>query len=53
MKRGRVFLVGHTEETLMPVDETAYASEDLLQQLLADYPDLLPGDQINPEALRR
>jgi len=53
MKRGRVFLVGHTEGTLMPMDETAYASEDLLQQLLADYPDLLPGDQISPEAPRR
>lgn len=53
MKRGRVFLVGHTEGTLMPMDETAYASEDLLQQLLVDYPDLLPGDQINPEVPRR
>lgn len=53
MKQGRVFLVGHTEGTLMPMDETAYASEDLLQQLLADYPDLLPGDQISPEAPRR
>jgi hypothetical protein len=50
MKRGRVFVVGHTEGTLMPMDETAYASEDLLQQLLADYPDLLPGNQINPQA---
>ncbi|GAB4442813.1 MAG: hypothetical protein OHK0015_41940 [Chloroflexi bacterium OHK40] len=35
MKRGRIFLVGHTEDTLLPMDETAYASEDLLQQLLA------------------
>lgn len=53
MKRGRIFLVGHSEGTLTPMDETEYVTEDLLQQLLATYPDLLPGDQITPEAPRR
>jgi hypothetical protein len=38
-------LVGLTEKT--------YDSEDLLQSLLASYPDLLAGEQIAPEAPRR
>ena len=42
MQRGRIFLVGSTEGTLMPMDETNYPTESLLQQLLASYPDLLP-----------
>ena len=33
--------------------ETSYVKEDDLQALLADYPDLLPGDQINFEVPRR
>ena len=28
------------------MDETAYVKEDILQEYLAQYPDLLPGDQI-------
>ncbi len=53
MQRGRIFVVGATEGSLMPMDEADYPSEDILQKLLATYPDLLPGDQITPEALRR
>jgi hypothetical protein len=53
MKRGRIFLVGSCEGTLMPMDETEFPKEDMLQELLASYPDLLPGDQISPEAPRR
>jgi hypothetical protein len=30
------------------MDETPYEKEDILQKLLADFPELLPGDQINP-----
>jgi hypothetical protein len=33
--------------------ETPYDSEGLLQRLLADYPNLLAGDQINPAEPRR
>ena len=33
--------------------ETPYESEDLLQTLLERYPDVLAGEQINPEAPRR
>jgi hypothetical protein len=53
MKRGRIFLIGKQENILIPMDETPYASEDILQILLASYPDLLPGDQITPENPRR
>ena len=33
--------------------ETAFAAEVDLQELLAQYPGLLPGDQIDPESPRR
>ena len=46
-------MVGATENTLVPMDETSYPTEDMLQRLLATYPDLLPGDQITPDAPRR
>lgn len=35
------------------MDEMAYATEDHLQALLARYPDLLPGDAIEPGDARR
>jgi hypothetical protein len=35
------------------MDERPYDTEDVLQLLLASYPDLLPGDQITPENPRR
>jgi len=38
---------------LRPMAETSYASEDLLQKLLEDHPDLLAGDQINRAEPRR
>ena len=41
------------EQTLVPLAQEAYASEDLLQTLLEKYPSLLAGDQINPETPRR
>lgn len=41
------------EQTLVPLTQKSYASEDLLQTLLEKYPSLLAGDQINPEAPRR
>jgi hypothetical protein len=53
MQRGRIFLIGKEADRLIPMDETPYASEDILQVLLASYPDLLPGDQITPESPRR
>lgn len=41
------------EQTLVPLTQESYASEDLLQTLLEKYPSLLAGDQINPETPRR
>lgn len=38
---------------LLELSERAYDSEDLLQGLLARYPSLLAGDQIDPAAPRR
>jgi len=41
------------EQTLVTMAQESYASEDLLQTLLEKYPNLLAGDQINPERPRR
>jgi hypothetical protein len=38
---------------LVPMGETEYDSEDLLQGLLAKHADLLAGDQIDPDRPRR
>jgi hypothetical protein len=53
MKAGKIFLVGEGKNELVPMVETQYAKEDVLQVMLEKYPDLLPGDQINPESPRR
>jgi hypothetical protein len=53
MKSGRIFFVGRDEDKLVPMDETYFDTEDKLQELLASYPDLLPGNQIAPENPRR
>ncbi|MBI3944027.1 MAG: hypothetical protein HY326_13505 [Chloroflexi bacterium] len=49
---GKIYLL-QKDASLQPLTEQAYASEDLLQSLLEDYPDLLAGDQINEAAPRR
>lgn len=41
------------DETLVAMIEQAYDSEDFLQALLAKYPNLLAGDQMNSSAPRR
>jgi hypothetical protein len=38
---------------LVEMTETAYESEELLQRLLADYPKLLAGDQMDQASPRR
>jgi hypothetical protein len=47
-----IFLI-HPDGRLVELSERPYDSEDLLQQLLARYPDLLAGRQVDPEAPRR
>jgi hypothetical protein len=39
----KIYLIGEDGE-LRPMEETAYESEDLLQALLAQYPDVLAGE---------
>ena len=53
MTTDKIFLVGKDEEHLTPMEETAYDTEGVLQEVLARYPDLLAGDQIDPENPRR
>jgi hypothetical protein len=49
---GSIFLV-HDDGKLVEMKETPYDSEALLQGLLADYSNLLAGDQIDPDHPRR
>src|SRR5437016_1017641 len=47
-----IFLIQQNGE-LLEMNEQAYDSEDLLQMLLAKYPSLLAGNQIDPKAPRK
>src|SRR5436853_255968 len=47
-----IFLIQSNGE-LLEMNEQPYDSESVLQKLLADYPSLLAGNQINPRAPRR
>jgi hypothetical protein len=49
----RIFLVGEDREHLITLEETGYVEEAVLQDYLVDYPDLLPGDQIDETEPRR
>jgi hypothetical protein len=49
---GGIFLI-KDDETLIEMTEKEYDSEELLQELLAKYPNLLAGDQIDSENPRR
>lgn len=48
----QIFIVNNQGQ-LVEMNESTYISEDLLQKLLADYPALISGSQINPEKPRR
>jgi hypothetical protein len=49
--RGAIYL--REEDGLVRMTEAPYEAELLLQRLLADYPDLLAGDQMRPGSPRR
>ncbi len=49
---GNIFLI-QNEDQLVQMTESEYDSEDLLQELLAKYPDLLAGDQVDTAEPRR
>lgn len=48
----KIYLI-QPNQKLAPMEEQPYASEELLQSLLEDYPDLLAGDQMSEENPRR
>lgn len=48
-----MFLIGSKRDELVTLTETGYVTEASLQELLVGYPNLLPGDQIDPENPRR
>lgn len=48
----KIFLLGKSN-VLTEVEETQYASESVLQDLLARFPNLLAGDEMTPNAPRR
>ncbi len=48
-----VFLLGEEKNDLVMLPEKGYVTEDQLQLYLAKYPELLPGDQIDPDRPRR
>jgi len=52
MNKAKIFLIDPEGKDIKEMLETAYASEDVLQHLLALKPGLLPGDQMNPDAPR-
>jgi hypothetical protein len=49
---GKIYLLSDNA-ALIPMEETPYDSERLLQELLATHPDLLAGEQIDNDAPRR
>jgi hypothetical protein len=49
---GRIYLMGEAG-ALVAMEEVPYEAEALLQKLLAEYPDLLAGDQMRPSSPRR
>jgi hypothetical protein len=49
MPNDAIFLVSDSGQ-LQRVDHQLYASEDILQELVAKHPEILAGDQIDPEA---
>ena len=49
---GSIF-VDQGDGKLKPLKQQEYKAEVVLQELLADYPDLLAGEQMNPEDPRR
>jgi len=53
MSQSRIFIIGEQPDRLVPMTESPYDAERILQEHLASSPDLIPGDQINPASPRR
>ena len=52
MKSGEIFLI-KDDGQLVGMKQREYESEDLLQELLQKYPNLLAGDQMDSKSPRR
>ena len=50
---GRIYILDNDGKTLRSLEEQPYDSEDLLQELLGEHPDLLAGEQIDEATPRR
>ncbi len=48
----RIYVMNE-QRTLQPLREESFSTEDILQKLLAEHPELLDGEQIKPEDPRR
>jgi hypothetical protein len=53
MTEDTIFLLTDDGDELQPVPNVAYKTEDVLQRLIAKYPDLIVGEQIDADALPR
>ena len=53
MYKSKVFLIRDNEKSPIALEESGYINEESLQELVERYPDLIPGDQIDPENPRR
>ncbi len=53
MDGAKIFLIDDEGKNVKEMVERPYKTEDILQRLLVLKPDLLPGNQINPENPRR
>ncbi len=51
--KAKIYFVEDDKKDFVSFEETNYAQESDLQELLANYPDLIPGAQIDPENPRR
>lgn len=49
MRDSKIFFLGQDAGSLTTLTEAPYDTEEVLQLLLANFPDLLPGEQIDPE----
>jgi hypothetical protein len=52
MNEAKIFLLDDSGENVSKMIEVPYEAEEVLQRLLVVEPELLPGDQINPEKPR-
>ena len=53
MAKAQIYIIAKATNEMRALEETGYLAEVVLQELLARYPELLAGDQIDPENPRR